>query len=295
MQMIRSYQRERLPFVDREVETRKLESAVRVDSRSSPSVLWIHGISGIGKSGLLKQFATSTFEESKRLTLYSMLDLDQLPAMDPARVMLSLRKNTHRYRAPSFPHFDVTYALYFIRKNPDIPLNKETFALLEELNIGASLLAVATDALSAVGPVPNLLNWLLNKAKHLQLDHTLKRHIENFNQLAEDQRLDLLTDALILDLKKMVDHALEVRPTIFLDTVEKAVLGGYSPLDQERFKRWFLYFINALTEYQIICASQLEPDAGEIGADITRTIDVMEIGPLAPEHVQQMLQPLAGC
>ncbi|WP_135605514.1 tetratricopeptide repeat protein [Methanococcoides sp. NM1] len=129
-------------FVDREDEIQIFKDSVERIEQNKYSVLVYYGVGGIGKTGLIGQLRELTSEGD---ALWSSIDLSNKNYRDMGTALITLRNDFRAKYGAKFPSFDIAYAIYWQKVNPQIPLSKDSYSLIEEGSIVDDLLNVANN------------------------------------------------------------------------------------------------------------------------------------------------------
>ena len=129
-------------FLDRKGHIQIFKEAVNNIGQKEFSVLVYHGIAGIGKTSLRKEFSNYlkeyNDEDNNQKVIWASIDL-QLPNYREENTFLITLKNElqeplKKHFGESklhFPAFEIAHAIYWKKAHPEIPLRKENYLLFE--------------------------------------------------------------------------------------------------------------------------------------------------------------------
>lgn len=181
-------------------------------------VLNFYGIGGIGKSRLQQELRAMLARDE--LALSVRLDF-QPPSMRRQDVALSqLRHCLHSEHSIAMPAFDIAYAAYWQRANPNVPLASADLPLIGESEILAELIDAAGET-PVFGVVVNLVKALDKLGRRAMRWQRVRSDgdLLGLDRLDTHELLDALDYFLARDLLRALEERGE-RCVIFLDAHE---------------------------------------------------------------------------
>lgn len=214
------------PFVGREDLIKIFKDAVRSkfsgkqEADPEPTVLVFHGVAGIGKTELRKKLAEELTKENDAAiwVVVDFYDPKNLIIENATfRLRMSLRKGKQKI---PFPTFDLAYALYWKKSNPQSPLNKENFSLWGEAGLVSDVIAAAGE-IPLVGFIPKVGQVIAKGSKPLK-DWWKKRGSIALQMLPGSEPHEILEQLPVFLAEDIRNHFEKYRPplVIFLDTYE---------------------------------------------------------------------------
>jgi hypothetical protein len=205
-------------FVDREEAFDLFRRTLAEQDPDEQRVLNFYGVGGIGKSRLQHELRELVRTES--LALSACIDFQPPAARRQDAALYQLRHGLRTEHGLELPLFDIAYAVYWQRANPNVPLAQRDLPLVADSEILAELVE-AGGATPVFGVVVNLikgLDRLGRRARRWQ-------RVRNDPDLGNLDRLDAheLLDALNFFFARDLLHALEERGergVIFVDAHE---------------------------------------------------------------------------
>ena len=203
-------QRHERPFVGREDLIELFLNAVNErfgkplteGEKIDPKVLVFHGVAGIGKSRLREELAKKlVLEKSKAVR--AVVDFYDDSNRRPDNALFRLRVALGQNHKVKFAAFDLAYAIYWRKANPQMELSKATFPLWEESGLLADVIAAAGE-IPLVGFVPKVGKVIAKAPKALR-DWWQKRgsvDLQRLVPLEPYQILERLPGFLAGDLKR---------------------------------------------------------------------------------------------
>ncbi|MEG0260374.1 MAG: tetratricopeptide repeat protein [Lysinibacillus sp.] len=205
-------------FTNREGYLQSFKEKVDSKEKDQYSVLVFYGIGGIGKSRL-RQKLCSILDEEYSSSIYSTLDFDNPAYKETETAIFWLRKCLSKKYKISFPMFDIAYSIYWSKIHPEIPMNKETFPLLEESGIVTDMISILGDV-PIIGIAPKIFSFVVKTKKsvgdYLKSVQNELYQLENFDAKDILERLPMY---FALDFKQHLNNT-ESPAVIFLDTYE---------------------------------------------------------------------------
>lgn len=142
-----------------------------VEDLRSPrrNVLVFHGPGGIGKTRLSLElsdgFLATEFQDEQRASF--RVDFDQGTSSDLEGLLLGLRATLGRWK-PSWPAFDLAFAVYWERAHPGVPLQAAVDAATTAsgLALGTQLQQSVEDLLESPGGVLDVFTSAVRLARH---------------------------------------------------------------------------------------------------------------------------------
>ena len=192
-------------------------SSVQLEKRTI-SVIDFYGVGGIGKSRLLEELINVDATKIDDC-ITSEIDFDDPTARTQSRALLKLRTIFKNRFQVKFGNFDIAYSLYFKKKNPEFQYGVNSEVISQEVSLLGDILSVF-EGLGFIGLIPKLINKSNELYGKFKVPSTIKKALEEFENLDIQSIEDRLIAFFAYDLKK---HCSELKqlPVIFIDTYEK--------------------------------------------------------------------------
>lgn len=210
-------------FTDREEPTKAFMNAFNQKVGSSYKVLTYYGIGGIGKSRLLKELYHK-LELQNSSVMKGLLNFKEEKHRNPGDALICLREDLKKNQNIKFTTFDLAYAVYWKKLNPQLSLksNDTTLPFIEEgsfigeiidqlENVPLALWIPRTiKLLNGMAKYKEILQWWTGRGKEVmaQLQDMLPNEIE--------ERLSVYWAA---DVKEYINTH-QCPAVIFIDTYE---------------------------------------------------------------------------
>ncbi|WP_269850792.1 hypothetical protein [Methanosarcina horonobensis] len=244
-------------FLDREEYIESFKSNLKNIDKNSCKVLFYYGISGVGKTALMKKLST-VIEEYNSLQhsieiLWEEMNLATTP-MEIDTFLFALRDKLSRKYKIGFPFFDIVHAIYFKKAYPDKRLKNENYFFYDENSIMGGIKAInlieTLDTISQRKFQRELTNYFANFS--LQFNHLQNKHIEELSKLPYKEVDEIKKSLPFYWALDFCEHLLRnSKPAvIFLDTYEALRINS---IKKSRFyisEDWLREFISS-TPYTI--------------------------------------------
>lgn len=177
-------------------------------------VLNFYGVGGIGKSRLQRELQNLIRDELHGLTVRIDLQVPSLRRHDAAIYYIA-----HCLRADyklRFPRFDIAYAAYWQRTNPQTPMTRKELPLLAESEVLSELVSAMTEipGVGLVVSVVRLLDLLSRRGAKWQRVRE-DPDLQNLDRLDAHEVLDALTFLFARDLKESISGRTEPLAVFF--------------------------------------------------------------------------------
>lgn len=208
-------------FTDRKILTSEFEKIYtsikyRVND-FNPNVIFFYGLGGIGKSRLINEIKNNL--KSKGVYNYASIDFKDQSIHTLVRTLISIRHSLKTSHSISFNHFDVAYAIYFARKNPDFIYKEQKLPFFDEIGLTGSIIGLF-DGLSLFSSINNIANWIYKLSKKKFISRELKEELLKLKDKTIDEIEDSLLFFFAYDFKKEIANKKHPTPVIFIDTYE---------------------------------------------------------------------------
>jgi len=182
-------------------------------------VLVYYGIGGIGKTALKNKLKEKVHEMSNALALE--IDFRNIRSRECSSGLLELAnsvKLNNKTKNIKFIHFELAYAIYFKKKNPDYSFSDDNESIFGKFDLGIELLS-NIDPIGIVGISKTLVEKLYSVSKRWKLDRELKEHFNEFIDLPLNEMEAWLPTYFAYDLNKYIDKS-GIKVVVFMDTFE---------------------------------------------------------------------------
>jgi len=210
-------------FTDREEPTKAFINALQLKNSDQYKVLTFYGVGGIGKSRLVRELYRKT-DNLQPGTVKVILDFKEEKYRNAGEALIFLRKQIKNNHKVKFNTFDLAYAIYWRKLNPQVSMksNSSELPFIEE----GSFIADLVDQLDYVPFaqwVPKTLKLINGLTKYKDLFQWWygrgKETIEQLEDLQPSEIEELLPAYFAVDLKEYLVLTGE-KLVIFLDTYE---------------------------------------------------------------------------
>jgi len=215
-------------------------------------VLQFYGVGGIGKSRLLREFRR-VLGDLHPTAIVADLDFDDSSITDPTRALLRLRHTAATAAKLDFKVFDLAYAVYFAKRNPDFSFQKRGLPFQEEAGIVCGVLA-AFDGLGLLGVAANIADQIHRYITKYSLHGDAKEALEALKYMSEREIAEALPDFLAFDLN--LNRKGNSPLVLFIDTYE--TLWERSNTENDRLGRdaWVRRLVSGLQSALVVIAGR---------------------------------------
>lgn len=183
-----------------------------------PSALFFYGVGGVGKSRLLEEIMVSYLNTYPKC-IYSWIDFADPSLRSTSKALINLKENISKRKIINFNHFDIAYAVYFKKKNPEISIKKKDIAFLNEAGIIGSILSTV-DGFGIAGAATGIVNKIYEYYAKLNLNHDIKGDLSDLETLPVLEIEKRLISFFAYDFEKScLKHNIET-PVFLIDTYE---------------------------------------------------------------------------
>ena len=207
------------PFVDRETYIQALKNALSNLGQKDYSILVYYGVGGIGKTSLRKEFPKvlekhNEFHKNPDV-IWAYIDFSIESHRQTEKFLVILKNELQEKYRIKFHLFDIGYATYWRKVNPQIPLLRESYS--EE--------SIVTDLLDFFGGFVSInyssIKKVIESAPDRFKEWTLKRETEIVN-ITNMEATEIEKNLPALWARDMVDHLKYTSSSavIFIDTYE---------------------------------------------------------------------------
>jgi len=202
----------------------------------SSCVVNYYGIGGSGKTRLTNETKNIIKKDHIDYCFFTLDFKDQSIRLCP-RALLALRTAYISNRKINFRHFDISYAIYFIKKNPDYVFNEKTLPFLEEAGIAGDLLGLL-DSMGFAGSVTTISNWLYKQFNKKYISPILKDLLADLPNKTVSEIEEHLILFFSFDIEEHFKSLNNCVPVIYIDTFERLVSDGDSLNILPRDDKW---------------------------------------------------------
>lgn len=210
-------------FTDREEPTKAFLKALEQKKKEEYNVLTYYGVGGIGKSRLLIELY-SKLETIDSTCVKVLLDFKEEKHRNPSEALIFLREQIKRSHKIKFDTFDLAYAIYWRKANPQLSMKSSNGELpfIEEGSFVAELVQ-QLDYVPFAQWIPKSLKLIGSMGRYkefFQWWHGIgKQVMEELEQLIPNEIEERLPAYFALDLKVHLEKNGN-SAVIFLDTYE---------------------------------------------------------------------------
>ncbi len=251
------------------------------DGKPQPRVLNIWGVSGIGKTELVRQLRGAA-EEEFHASVFAGVEFQPGGVTEVDIALRAIRREARDKYHVDFPTFDIAYAIYWKVARPDFTPEKSQFPLWDEVGLG-------TDLLKAVADAP-LFDWLPKiartaaKTKQAAQNWWTKRGQPLLTGLPFEKReeiLKLLPLFLAADLDAhRISAEVKTPLVIYLDAYESLWGENRKPSNILYEDGWVRDLINALPSALFLISGQQPlrwPDKWPEWTELTESHELTEL------------------
>lgn len=210
-------------FTDREEPTKAFLNAVEQKRQDEYKVLTYYGVGGIGKSRLLTELYNK-LESVDPACVKGLLDFKEESHRKPGEALIFIRDKIKRFHKVKFNTFDLAYAVYWKKLNPQLSMksNNGDLPFLEEGSFVADLVQ-QLDYVPFAQWVPKTLKLIGNMGRYkesLQWWHGVgKQVMEDLEDLIPSEIEEMLPAFFAEDIKEYLKRTGK-SAVIFIDTYE---------------------------------------------------------------------------
>ena len=203
-------------FTDREEPQQVFLDKLNEEQRYR--VLHFYGVGGIGKSSLQRHLMSKHLDNMEN-SIYAYVDFDNPAHRDSATALKVLSKRLHSNFSVKFPLFEVVFAIYWVRNNPDMKLNEETdLPFFEKGDILSGTLGVL-DGIGLINSVFKLGNYLYKEFTK-QFGEELVKKLKKLSTEPIETIKSHLSFYFTEDLKNHIENNKIKNAVLFIDTYE---------------------------------------------------------------------------
>lgn len=221
-------------FVDRE-EAKQLYREKLNSNKKQYNIVVYYGVGGIGKSKLRKEIARIHEEENcKGITFY--LDFNAQENRNIGQGILKLADSCNT--KIDFKCFEIAYALYFQKKNPDFQYGREKEMIVENsfVNIGLNILGLFDGGI--FGTIAEIVERSINAISDRIIDEDVKEELKKFESYSIAEMEELLPLFFQYDLLSYLKKHSEAKILFIFDTFEALNEGVIEPVHRRKNERW---------------------------------------------------------
>jgi hypothetical protein len=204
-------------------------------------ILTYYGVGGIGKTTLKNKLKETVNDMSNAISLE--VDFKNIRSRECAGALLELISS--KSQKIRFPHFELAYAIFFKKKNPDYSFAKDSDSITDKFDLGIEILSIL-DPLGVVGVSKTIINKIYKQSGKIFLDRDLKEDLINLGNLSLSEIEERLPAYFAYDLKKHLDKTNSIKAVIFMDTFE--ALSEYETNELKKITKetWIQELIKSL-------------------------------------------------
>ncbi len=276
------------PFVDREDFIAAFERALETLDPAGYRVLVFYGVGGIGKTALRKHLGQVL--DARGDVRWAELDFTPAAHRNPDNALFLVRNELQRKYTFRFPSFDIAYAFFWERTNPQTPLARADFPFLEEGDVLAEVIEAVGDVpgVGLVTKIPRAVARLGRKTKAWWTKRG-RADLQELASLGTDEILDRLPMFWAADLNAALAVTGE-RVVLFLDTYEALWEGKRQEHYRFTVDAWVREWILQTPGVLWVLAGRERLYWQELDAAWTPVLDQHLVGELADEDARRFLQ-----
>ncbi len=285
------------PFVGREPEIKIFLDAVNdkfgatTGDKPSAKAIAFYGMGGIGKSELRNKLS-AVLKFEKPGSIQTSLDFYNPTYRLTGTALFQIRAKLKAKYSISFPSFDVAYAIYWRKANPQMPLNKDTFLLWDESGLAADLISTAKE-IPIVGLAPKILQAIEKGYKALKGAWTKRilPQLQNLTAMEAEDIAERLSMFLAEDIRRF-NQSRSLPIVLFFDTYEMLLDQPHGPGSQIVPDVWVQELVGQLPEALFVITGRKNLEWAERDDAWSDHLDQYELGKL-PED--KSIEYLVGC
>ena len=254
---------------------------------SSMRVLQYYGIAGIGKTRLAKEFRKSLTEKHPTMPI-STLDFDDPSTRSLSRGLLRMRTSIEPTNAIKFTLFDLAYAIFFKKRNPDYAFEKKSLPFLDEASVLGKIIG-AIDGLGVVSAATGVVELTKRYTDKLAISSEAKSALSALSDMTEKEISEVLPQFFAYDVNTYTKRTKNPFFT-FIDTYE--ALWSDEAHKSEAFSRdaWVRDLVEALENSLIVITGREKLRWSEVNADFEKTVDAHLLGRLGERDTEKFLR-----
>jgi tetratricopeptide (TPR) repeat protein len=246
-------------FTDREDFVASFRRALEQPGADRPTVLVFYGVGGIGKTSLRKELV-DLLEDAGNVRTWAVLDFEIPGFREQETALFSLRRSLKDRYGVKFPTFDIAYGLLWRKTRPQIPLNKDTFPLLEGEGPIADMIRIvgALSGVSLISLAPTFSRLAFRGHKWIMEWWTRRgqRELDALPQLEARDIAERLPSYWAADLRDHLD-AKRSQAVLFVDSYEALWEGARSEARVFKQDEWVRDLIGELPEVLwVVCGRE---------------------------------------
>jgi tetratricopeptide (TPR) repeat protein len=195
-------------FVDRETCIQAFRKNIQKSGTQEYSVLFFHGIAGIGKSKLQKELQNIVNKEYPEI-LWASIDLNTKTYREIGTFLVTLRNKIQEKCKAKFYLFNIIHAIYWKKLHPESPLKEGNYPLIKEGGFFSKMI----DFLDEFGPAR--MTW-----------DTINNAPDNIMKFFKEQAIDIhkLATMEAYELEKLLPGFFAADFKDYLGTNSKAYI-----------------------------------------------------------------------
>jgi len=255
-----------------------------------PQVLNFWGLSGIGKSELLRQLRWAAGEEF-HATVFAGVEFQMGAATSIDLALQSIRREAKEKYRVACPTFDIGFATYWKVTRPDFSLQQSQFPFWDEAGLASDLLKVVADApvVDWLSKIPKAITTL-SQAVGKWWTKRGQQALTGLPFLNHDEILQRLPFLLAIDLEAHQREAEVMTPiVIYFDAYESLWGDRRKPSNIYHEDAWIRELIRQLPSALFVIAGQQPLRWHEKWPDWTDSINSYELEDLTEKCAEEFL------
>jgi hypothetical protein len=298
------------PFTGRVEHIRSFVDALRTQRSDEHRVLVYHGIGGIGKSRLSRELEALLAGNSAKA---AEMDLPADPAKlvdsaehvplcwgrldfqepqlraDAPLALFTMRARLAERHGLRFPAFDLAYAEWWTKTNPNVPLAQSDLPFLEEGDFLIECASIAQDIPGAglITKIPKLIQKLGQKVQNYRLQQRMES-LKHLPAMKANEIADYLPVFWAQDLQDEMAQR-DRRVVLFLDTYEALRDGRRAENQRHRLDAWVREWVAQLPGVLWVVSGRDKLYWREVDNDWTGDLTHHLVGGLSEPDVRGLL------
>lgn len=250
-------------------------------------VLTYYGVGGIGKSSLKKKIIDEIIEDIPNALIMN-IDFSNRVCTEPARGLLELVKSQYGQKKFTFPHFEVAYTIYFLKRNPDITYSEKSLPFESEFGVIADLISNFA-GMGIIGSATGIVTQAYKVVKKVGLNKGIKASLKELESLTVQEIEERLPAFFAYDLKEIHKKNNPEITCILLDTFEALYSDATNNLRKSTCDDWIRELIVNLDGVLFVVCSREKLNWEEIDSDWKTILDQHLLGELDTVNATKFL------
>ena len=284
--------RKKRPFVGREDLRKAFHNWLITNPQEEHPILLFHGPPGIGKSALRMKLNAELREYDPEARAV-LLDFERGDYgeryYEVDKTIINLRSEFHDLHRIPLPSFDIAYAMYWKKINPQVPLKEEKFPFLEEGGVIIDIAEKLMD-IGSLGIIPKAIKLLDTLDKRIY-ESSIEHNQPILKELREMELKDVEKSLRVLfanDINEYIE-LYGYRVVIFLDSYDQIWRENRSEADRFKRDQWIRDIISDTPKVYWVILKREPLEWGELDNAWEEKIESREIGALGKDYALEYL------